>query len=66
MLFYSGKKLNNMSMKEACKTIGANLSKKIKNNKCMTSNEFFAYSLLLVCIGSILIGVIINIYYTFE
>lgn len=44
-------------MKEACKNIG----KKLRNTNRMTSNEFFAYSLLLVSFLSIVIGIIANL-----
>jgi hypothetical protein len=44
-------------MKEACKEIG----RKLKNTRCMNTNEFFAYSLLFVSILSIVVGLIINL-----
>ena len=44
-------------MKEACKEIG----KKLKNTRCMTTNEFFVYSILFVSLLSIVVGMVANI-----
>jgi hypothetical protein len=44
-------------MREACKNIG----RKIKSTNRMTSNEFFAFSLLFVSVFSIVIGFVVDL-----
>jgi hypothetical protein len=44
-------------MKEACKNIG----RKVKDTNRMTSNEFFAFSLLFVSVFSVLIGFVVDL-----
>jgi hypothetical protein len=44
-------------MKEACKEIG----KKLKNTRCMTTNEFFVYSILSVSLLSIVVALVANL-----
>lgn len=49
-------------MRKACKNIG----RKLKNTNCMTSNEFFAFSLLFVSVFSLLIGIVVDLCAIFE
>lgn len=48
-------------MKEACKGIG----RKLKNTNRMSSNEFFAYTLLFVSFFSIIVAFVANLIATF-
>jgi len=49
-------------MREACRNIG----RRIRNTNSMSTNEFFGFSLLVVSILSLLMGIVIDLCAIFE